>query len=67
MREGAIGFGHLVGVFALLDRVAAVVGGVENLAERRPVMVGSLRPRAAVMIQRIASARERSVRTSTGT
>ena len=31
MREGPVCFRHLVGVFALLDRVAAVVGCIEQL------------------------------------
>src|SRR5690606_6775111 len=32
VREGAVGVGHAVRVLALLDRVAAVVGGVHQLA-----------------------------------
>src|SRR5690349_24153322 len=32
MREGAVGFGHLVGVFTLLDRRAAIVGGIHEFA-----------------------------------
>jgi hypothetical protein len=32
VREGAVGFGHLVGVFALLHRGTAVGGGVEEFA-----------------------------------
>ena len=34
VREGAIGFSHAMGVFALLDRVAAVVGGVEQFGRQ---------------------------------
>ena len=41
MREGAVCIGHLVGVFALLDRVAAVVGGIEQLS-RKPFRLPTL-------------------------
>src|SRR5471030_1644464 len=34
MREGAVGIGHLVGVFALLDGAAAIVGGVHQFARQ---------------------------------
>ena len=34
MRERLVRFRHLVRIFALLDGVAAVVGGVENLARQ---------------------------------
>src|SRR5271154_5035531 len=34
MREGAVGVGHLVGVFALLDGAAAIVGGVHQFARQ---------------------------------
>jgi hypothetical protein len=63
MREGAVGFGHPVRIFTLLDSGAAVVGGID----RRAAIVCSLRLRAAEINQRIASACERSGRTSTGT
>jgi hypothetical protein len=45
-----------VGVFALLHRGAAVVRGVEQLAGQALDHGVSLRPRAAVISQRIASA-----------
>ena len=32
VREGAVGVGHAVRVFALLDRVAAIVGRIHQLA-----------------------------------
>ena len=56
MREGAVGFRHAMRVFPLLDRVAAVVGGVHQLRRQAVTMVLSFRARAAVMIQRMASA-----------
>ena len=34
MREGAVGFRHLVGVFTLLHGGAAVVGGIHQLARQ---------------------------------
>src|SRR5207302_2357205 len=34
VREGLVGLGHLVRVFALLHRVAAVVGGVDQLGRQ---------------------------------
>src|SRR5688500_10618874 len=34
MREGAVGFRHTVRVLALLDRIAAIVGGVHELARQ---------------------------------
>ena len=46
MREGPVGFRHLVRVFALLDRVAAVVRRIEQFG-REP-----LRHRALVAIAR---------------
>jgi hypothetical protein len=39
VREGAVGFRHAVRVFALLDGVAAVVGGVQQLARQTLAMV----------------------------
>src|SRR5688572_25338521 len=41
MREGAVGVGHLVGVFALLDGAAAIVGGIHQLA-RQAALHGGL-------------------------
>src|SRR3954471_8334964 len=41
MREGAVGVGHLVGVFALLDGAAAIVGGVHQFA-RQAALHGGL-------------------------
>ena len=41
MREGAVGFRHPVRVFALLDRVAAIVGGIHQLG-RQPLHHGLL-------------------------
>jgi len=67
MREGAVGFRHPVRVFALLDSVAAAVGSVHKLCrqtvDHRLVVAGASR----LMIQRMASAWRRSMRTSTGT
>src|SRR3954471_21257469 len=34
VREGAVGVGHLVGIFALLDGAAAIVGGVHQFARQ---------------------------------
>ena len=65
--ERAVGFGHAVRVFALLDRVAAVVGGIHQLTRQAPAMLWPVRSRAAVISQRMASAWARSGRTSTGT
>ena len=68
VREGAVGFRHPVRVFALLDGVAAVVGGIEQLA-RQPLdhglLVAAARGRDAASGS--PSAWRRSGRTSTGT
>ena len=37
MREGAVGFRHTVRIFALLDRIAAVVRSVQQLARKVPL------------------------------
>ena len=68
MGERAIGFRHLVGVFALLYGCAAACCGVHQLARATArSMVFSLRARAGAISQRIASASRRTGRTSTGT
>src|SRR5258706_749707 len=41
VREGAVGVGHLVGVFALLDGAAAIVGGIHQFT-RQPALHGGL-------------------------
>jgi hypothetical protein len=55
VREGAVGFCHLVGVFTLLDGRAALAASISS-PERRSTMVVSLRLRAAAISQRMASA-----------
>jgi hypothetical protein len=56
VREGAVGVGHPVRVFPLLDRGAAIVGRIQQLTDRRSTIVFSLRLRAAAISQRMASA-----------
>ena len=50
MREGLVGLGHLVGVLALLDRGAEVVGGIHDLAGQ-PLLHGLLAAGAGVVGQ----------------
>ena len=50
MREGLVGLGHLVGILALLDRGAEVVGGVHDLAGQ-PLLHGLLAAGAGVVGQ----------------
>ena len=67
MAESAVRFGHLVGVFALLHRGAAVVGGIEQFARQAVNHGVFVAATGGLMIQRMARAWRRSVRTSTGT
>jgi hypothetical protein len=65
--ERLVGVGHLVRVFPLLDGGAALFTASTSSPARRSSIVFSLRARAALISQRMASASRRSGRTSTGT
>ena len=67
MRERLVGFRHAVNVFLLLDRIAAIVGGVEQLV--RELSPCDFSPRAREYSQDPADASDvrRAGLTSTGT
>ncbi len=61
MGEGLVGLGHAVGVFALLDRRAAVAGRVHQFAGQDPLRVfheaiDNVRPQVEVRSRRVGGA-----------
>jgi len=67
MRERLVGVGHAVGVLPFFTALPRLLEASSNSPDSLSSIVCSERSRALPMIQRIASAWPRSVRTSTGT